>query len=961
MPEQLFKLSPHRDLQCYFFQPSAIAALSSASENGFIFSGAWRQQWDWAVIEWNRDNTFEHPLLRYLPDCGTPDFRGITLSYIEQRSNCVPLESNIFPSVEWPYLRVWVPNGTSQEDIYFIRLADYAAPAPGSAYTNASITMTLTGSPTPGLRVGLAFMGTFAAAAGADGMPIEQQYWYAPLASDTTLSSVAIGLANAINAASQDIEASASGNSIICTYRGAGANRDKTGANANRIGVYGFVQAGSQTYWQQATGTFGGGQFPAQYAVTLPFDNLYGVKNDPNQFFTSENRVRVPVDNIRKLRWTWAAELQPASFVRTEFEVVVSEWTVTGNGRTYSVAGPGSRRIEEDEAGIVYSGEWSTDGPANYSGSRAMKTSSPGATCSITYTESSAHNLYCGTRRFDEAGVISISVDGNTMPLEKLSLPGEDAMVRVPLGRIPAGTHTLTVTLADTGSFYFDFLEIAYLSNDLPDLPSHSGITLATDWDTLHSQALPAERTAWMLWKLGFHGRVNHYVGALWWYELVRPGQQYAMVTATVSIDGSTPSGYTEIDFIAGNSKTTIQHLNLPDDTATSIAAALAMRINQGTSALWASASGDVLTITSRFMGTEGNGMFTISTFNGTGNVTLSLSSTSMTGGVDGTDVGLAGLDDPNAPALISLTKFWRTDLDFAPRINRACRDWSLAFFKALRQYGMDVVAAFSTELGHVDPTSGAGMAQRYWDGTPCLLNTPALQTNFSPASLEFWKQVYVSMAALQAEAGLTPYLQSGEVQWWYFPKDSAGMPYYDEYTELQFALLHDGASMQRIETNAADPTEFLQEAQHLRNTLGKFTASLRATLKAAFPAARHEVLYPGDVNAPAFNKFVNLPITDWTPTNLTCFKTEGLTFAFDRDLNKSLDCMRINADLGFSNGGRSHLVGITDAKTAWPKEAGLAQAEGVECVVLFAIDQFCLMGYRLPPFVPQRWSRKAA
>jgi hypothetical protein len=42
-------------------------------------------------------------------------------------------------------------------------------------------------------------------------------------------------------------------------------------------------------------------------------------------------------------------------------------------------------------------------------------------------------------------------------------------------------------------------------------------------------------------------------------------------------------------------------------------------------------------------------------------------------------------------------------------------------------------------------------------------------------------------------------------------------------------------------------------------------------------------------------------------------------------------------------------------------KEVDLAQGEGVESVVLFALDQFCLIGYRLPPFVPQRWSRKAA
>jgi hypothetical protein len=68
MAEQIYKLSPHRDLQCFFLTPSAIAAMSQASENGFTLSGSWRQQFDWAVVEWNRDNVYEHPALRYLPD-----------------------------------------------------------------------------------------------------------------------------------------------------------------------------------------------------------------------------------------------------------------------------------------------------------------------------------------------------------------------------------------------------------------------------------------------------------------------------------------------------------------------------------------------------------------------------------------------------------------------------------------------------------------------------------------------------------------------------------------------------------------------------------------------------------------------------------------------------------------------------------------------------------------------------
>ena len=120
------------------------------------------------------------------------------------------------------------------------------------------------------------------------------------------------------------------------------------------------------------------------------------------------------------------------------------------------------------------------------------------------------------------------------------------------------------------------------------------------------------------------------------------------------------------------------------------------------------------------------------------------------------------------------------------PRINRACRDWSVSFFQALKAYGISVTASFSMELGNGDDSTAAGIAQRYPDGSAVWVNTPALQTNFGPASTAFWQQVYPDMAGLMATAGVTPYLQFGEVQWWYFA-GSSGMPFYDAYTTSAF------------------------------------------------------------------------------------------------------------------------------------------------------------------------------
>src|ERR1017187_2015307 len=118
MGEQLTKLRPDRDLQCYFQRPSAAAALSGTSPAGFTVSGSFRQQFDWAVVEWNRDNVFEHPALRSLPD---GNLSGLHLTYQETRTNCILVDSIWYPTVDWPYLRIWAESGGS-ETIYQVPL-----------------------------------------------------------------------------------------------------------------------------------------------------------------------------------------------------------------------------------------------------------------------------------------------------------------------------------------------------------------------------------------------------------------------------------------------------------------------------------------------------------------------------------------------------------------------------------------------------------------------------------------------------------------------------------------------------------------------------------------------------------------------------------------------------------------------------------------------------------------------
>lgn len=911
MPETIEKLSPDRDLQCFFFQPSAVAALSSVTPAGFTVSGTWRQQFDWAVIEWNRDNVYEHPAFRTLPD---GDLSGLTLTYDEVSTNCIPLDSELFATVDWPSLRVWATPDGGSETIYYVPLKAHAAAIAGS-YQCAYADFTLSGSVAGGDFVGLAFL--------------FEHYTYQLLGADT-LQSVVQALADSVNAFSTLLKATATGTTIRLYYTGGTSIASSTaGANGNRFGVYSY-STGAET-WDAPAKTLANGTSPTQWRVTLDFSSLQGTVT-PN---LSGTLSTVPTHRVRKMRWTYAADLQAGFFARSEFQVAVSNWTVAGTNRAYSVAGPGSRRIEDHDAVMVYSGQW-TESRGNYSGGTIHSTSTPGDALSCTYRAVQAHTLYLGLRFTANGAAITITVDGQAAGSVNLLIAGEDVLFRYPVGQYGTGNHTVTVTHTGAAgtACYFDFLELASPTANLPVFADEPRMTLATDWDTLHSSSIAPERTAWFLQSLGFKGRANHYVGALWFYELVRTGHQYASGTVTFS---GTPQPNFFVTVTLGrtgqppSTNTVLQKLIHVGDTAQTIATSFAEELNRGYTGVWASAAGSVVTIHSRSMGLDGNGNTLAASTTGAG-FTATASGPTFTGGVDGR---------------------WCTDLAALPRLNRAARDWTASYFAALHGYGIDVAASFSMELQHGDPSAAAGIAQVGPSGDPILLPTPALQTNFSPASLAFWQEVYAEIAGVQAAAGLQPFVQFGEMQWWYFPNDGlgakfSGMPFYDAWNQSQFQAQF-GHPMAVITTNTVDPANYPDEIAYFPVVIGNFSNAVMSYVRTSQPTCRFEVLYPTDVNQTAFNKAINYPAAAWTPAVLTCLKTEAFGFTLGRNLDMSEETLAFGATLGFLAAQRSHLVGVGDSTTAWLKEAQAAIGKKFESVVLFALDQFCLVGYGLP------------
>jgi hypothetical protein len=173
-------------------------------------------------------------------------------------------------------------------------------------------------------------------------------------------------------------------------------------------------------------------------------------------------------------------------------------------------------------------------------------------------------------------------------------------------------------------------------------------------------------------------------------------------------------------------------------------------------------------------------------------------------------------------------------------------------------------------------------------------------------------------------------------------------MPFYDSYTTTTFQTRY-GRPMAAILNQNADPSGFPDECTFLPELIGVFTSAVMTHVRQTHPDTRFEVLYPPDVNDTALNRLVNFPHEYWTPVILDSLKTENFTYTGDRDLNKALASIQLPMQLGFERSQSSHLVGIGEYTTPWSKEQRMAVGEQLDSVVLFALDQFCLIGYQLP------------
>ena len=349
-------------------------------------------------------------------------------------------------------------------------------------------------------------------------------------------------------------------------------------------------------------------------------------------------------------------------------------------------------------------------------------------------------------------------------------------------------------------------------------------------------------------------------------------------------------------------------------DTAASVAHGAGVRDQRRRYGGLGERFGRALTIWSRTMGTAGNGMSVSADTGGSVNLTAAASG-ALAGGVDG-DL-----------STMAWAQGWRTDLTAAPLINRAARDWHASYFMALRGYGLEVAAAFSMELQDGDPQPAAGIAQRYPDGTPrrCLLRRRC-------------RRISRRRARRSGRSRISKWRPHERGWYWFRICNSArssggtvriasGMPFYDAYTQSAFQTAL-GRPMGIIPSQNASPADFPDECAFLPTLIGEFTSAIVAFVRASYPNARFESLYPTDTNDTPLNKLINYPTAYWTPAALACLKTENFTFTGRPRFERSAQLDRVTRRAWVPAGAEQPPGGNQRLHDALAEREGLGAAE---------------------------------
>lgn len=821
--EKIYKLQPDRTLYLRGFTGfGAAAALHNTSPTGFTVSGVFRDMADFCVLNiYDADNNFEHYSVRYLPDF---DLSGLVLTFDVAYRGLQPLDSAKYSWIDWATLDVITEDGVAGR----VRLWDHAMQVGGnfSVAAGSCTFSTNDGGCLPGEKITLAVnnvLFTFEAKGGEPAAAVAEFFRDAINKYDRWFT---------FESNSVCVIASADGNGRL-TLKNARVGRAlllgstvyfMDGARFTGIAAGSIFYLNGQDYSVakvdspellriNVTGlNIASGPYLAEYggidgnavkvavllsdngnqSLTVDTDTvvLSGGRSDDVVWrvtldFSTTKAIEIGQDNppkqiaINKLRQAWvtfAPQLANSGLYHdTEWTAAFINWTVTGPEpvRALKCAGPGSVRVGSDESRYcVYAGSgWEIVSANNYQHGYARSTSQAGDSVTLTYDQNIAHDLYLGTSLYKGRAPISIAIDGSAPHALNCNLAVDSELMarRLLAKSLPAGEHTVVITLADSKPFIFDYLEAA-TPGDFHDAPiTYENVSPALDFDTDATYKVSPQRLMWHLQKLGFRGHMNEYLGVFWWNQRKRisgyKGEDNLPVDvvwnqATVTFTGTWSMGDSTVLRIGGF---TMRKTVTEFDTVDTIAQHFMNYINAASVSMWAEKS-----------------------------LTGALIVHTRTPNWGDKVIDSGGTNDPririDGSVAVGTEGTWVIDTEAANPINFACRQWHSDLFREVKNAGLQITSGFSMELVHSPDDSTPGEPGKEWharyaDGRAVHTATGFSNLNSShcapvPNMTNYQRLAYKTLAALQAEAGLMPWLQFGEFLWWFFSSASQPVGY---------------------------------------------------------------------------------------------------------------------------------------------------------------------------------------
>ncbi len=798
--EQILKLQPDRTLYLRGFDGTgAAAALYQASPTGFTVCGVFRDMADFCVLViYDADNLFEHYSVKYLPSF---DLSGMVLNFSLTYQGLQPIDSAKFSWIDWATLdvvpvvgdpvevRLW-DHATLSSGNYSVAQGVYAFSAPGDCYIYDRLTLYVNNAKFD-----------FVAGGGETAAQVAQWFadainsypWSSFLNSSVaviasadnghlTLKNARAGLVN-VNGTSVEWVAwikfpgIAPGSTIYLAgvpYTVATVNSPtsltltspaRSGSNISYLAEYGGADGNDLVvYMVVRPGNI-------NLSVDNPILQLAGGKSENVVWDISLDFSALGIDQIRQAWLTFAPALSGgAQYSDTEWTATFTNWSVTdpNHKRVLQFAGPGSLRVGNDESGsCTYSAGWNLQPANNYWRGFARITDAPGTSVTVSYTQNQQHDLYLGTSLYIDRGLVSVTLDGASLPdLDcylktgpDLSNPGSEVVTRrLLLSGVAAGTHSLTLTLKNTNNsnsfgfnFVFDYIEAALPASDVNDaVVTYGNVSPALDFDTDATYKMSPQRLLWHILKLGFRGQLNEYLGVFWWNQRKRASATWNSAIITVSAtSGGTWAETDDLTVTIGGF--TLTKSLIYWDTADTIAQHFVYYINAATVSMRAEITGA--------------GQFTIYPRTPNWGDTLAVAANSAQWTISYTgslDIGVGG--------------YWEVDLGAPNPINFPVRQWHTDLFNEVKAAGLLITTSFSMEL--VYPPDDGSIANcwqaRFLDGSSVTTDTGfahllSSQCSFVPNMTAFQESVFTTMAGLQSAAGLTPWLQFGEFLWWFY------------------------------------------------------------------------------------------------------------------------------------------------------------------------------------------------